>query len=184
MTITGLPQIFHENKNKLETCGFARTGVEVKVLESGEIVTRSDCVMAGYWDNPEATAQTLRGGWLHTGDIGRMDEQGFLTILDRSKDMIISGGSNIYPREIEEVLLRHPAVAECSVVGRPHPEWGEEVVAFIVLSSGSKITPKELDALCLESIARFKRPKDYRFVDSLPKNNYGKVLKTELRKRL
>ena len=98
--------------------------------------------------------------------------------------MIISGGSNIYPREIEEVLLRHPAVAECSVVGRAHPEWGEEVVAFVVLRGGAPLAPQELDALCLENIARFKRPKDYRFVDALPKNNYGKVLKTELRKRL
>ena len=185
MTITGLPQSFHESKNKLETCGYARTGVEVTVLESGEIVTRSDCVMAGYWDNPEASAQALRGGWLYTGDIGRMDEQGFLTILDRSKDMIISGGSNIYPREIEEVLLRHPAVAECSVVARPHPEWGEEVVAFVVLKKElQKMEIQELDALCLSNIARFKRPRDYRFVESLPKNNYGKVLKTELRKRL
>jgi long-chain acyl-CoA synthetase len=182
MTITGLPQSFHERKIRLETCGYARTGVEVKVLESGEIVTRSDCVMAGYWENPEATAKALQGGWLHTGDIGRMDEQGFLTILDRSKDMIISGGSNIYPREIEEVLLRHPAVAECSVVGRAHADWGEEVVAFIVRKS--PVTPHELDALCLENIARFKRPKEYRFVEALPKNNYGKVLKTELRKRL
>jgi len=185
MTITGLPQAFHEQRLKLETCGYARTGVEVKVLESGEIVTRSDCVMAGYWNNPEATAQTLSGGWLHTGDIGRMDEQGFLTILDRSKDMIISGGSNIYPREIEEVLLRHPAVAECSVVGRPHAEWGEEVVAFVVLKNRDlKMEKQELDVLCLSSIARFKRPREYRFVDALPKNNYGKVLKTELRKRL
>ncbi|MEO8143584.1 MAG: AMP-binding protein [Betaproteobacteria bacterium] len=184
MTITGLPQEFHQERMKLETCGYARTGVEVKVLESGEIVTRSDCVMAGYWGNPDATGQALRGGWLHTGDIGSMDAQGFLTIHDRSKDMIISGGSNIYPREIEEVLLRHPAVAECSVVGKPHPEWGEEVVAFIVLSFNAKTTPQELDALCLASIARFKRPRDYRFVAALPKNNYGKVLKTELRKRL
>jgi long-chain acyl-CoA synthetase len=185
MTITGLPQVFHENRTKLESCGYARTGVEVKVLDSGEIVTRSDCVMAGYWDNPEATAQALRGGWLHTGDIGRMDERGFLTLLDRSKDMIISGGSNIYPREIEEVLLRHPAVAECSVVGRPHPEWGEEVVAFVVLKKEFlNVKAQELDQLCLSNIARFKRPRDYRFVDSLPKNNYGKVLKTELRKRL
>jgi long-chain acyl-CoA synthetase len=182
MTITGLPQEFHRNREKLESCGYARTGVEVKVLESGEIVTRSDCVMAGYWGNPEATAKTLAGGWLHTGDVGRIDEQGFLTILDRSKDMIISGGSNIYPREIEEVLLRHPAVSECSVVGRPHAEWGEEVVAFVVRKS--QVEARDLDALCLENIARFKRPKDYRFVDSLPKNNYGKVLKTELRKRL
>jgi long-chain acyl-CoA synthetase len=182
MTITGLPQEFHARKDRLETCGYARTGVEVRVLESGEIVTRSDCVMAGYWENPEATAQALRGGWLHTGDIGRMDEQGFLTILDRSKDLIISGGSNIYPREIEEVLLRHPGVLECSVVGRPHPEWGEEVVAFIV--ANAEIKPEELDLICLSNIARFKRPREYRFIEALPKNNYGKVLKTELRKRL
>ena len=184
MTITGLPQEFHRSREKLESCGYARTGVEVKVLESGEIVTRSDCVMAGYWGNPDATAKTLAGGWLHTGDVGRIDEQGFLTILDRSKDMIISGGSNIYPREIEEVLLRHPAVAECSVVGRPHAEWGEEVVAFVVLKNNLFIEKNDLDELCLANIARFKRPRDYRFVDSLPKNNYGKVLKTELRKRL
>ncbi|HKU46330.1 MAG TPA: long-chain fatty acid--CoA ligase [Burkholderiales bacterium] len=192
MTITGLPQAFHERKLHLETCGFARTGVEVKVVdedgrelppgEVGEIVTRSDCVMAGYWKNPEASASTLRGGWLHTGDLGSMDAGGFLTIKDRSKDMIISGGANIYPREIEEVLLRHPAVAECSVVGRPHAEWGEEVVAFIVQKT--PVSGAELDHLCLENIARFKRPRDYRFVDALPKNNYGKVLKTELRKLL
>ena len=182
MTITGLPQDFHQRKLDLETCGFARTGVEVKVLESGEIVTRSDCVMAGYWGNAEATARTLAGGWLHTGDVGTMDERGFLTIRDRSKDMIISGGSNIYPREIEEVLLRHPAVAECSVVGRPHPEWGEEVVAFLV--TRKTVSREELEKLCLDNIARFKRPREYRFVDSLPKNNYGKVLKTELRRRL
>jgi acyl-CoA synthetase (AMP-forming)/AMP-acid ligase II len=192
MTITGLPQSDHAARHKLESCGYARTGVEVRVVddedrdlppgEVGEILTRSDCVMAGYWANPQATAQTLRSGWLHTGDLGSIDQAGYLTIRDRSKDMIISGGSNIYPREIEEVLLRHPAVAECSVVGRPHPEWGEEVVAFIVRRGG--VTAQELDALCLEHIARFKRPRDYRFVDALPKNNYGKVLKTELRKLL
>jgi acyl-CoA synthetase (AMP-forming)/AMP-acid ligase II len=158
---------------------------ELPAGETGEIVTRSDCVMAGYWRNPEATAKALRGGWLHTGDVGSMDARGFLTIRDRSKDMIISGGSNIYPREIEEVLLRHPAVAECSVVGRPHAEWGEEVVAFVVLERNCpRIESKELDDLCLENIARFKRPREYRFVESLPKNNYGKVLKTELRRRL
>jgi long-chain acyl-CoA synthetase len=192
MTITGLPQSEHQRKNKLESCGFARTGVEVRIFseedeellagEIGEIVTRSDCVMGGYWKNPEATAKTLRGGWLHTGDLGSLDAEGFLTIKDRSKDMIISGGANIYPREIEEVLLRHPAVAECSVVGRPHAEWGEEVIAFVV--KRSDVLPAELDSLCLENIARFKRPRDYRFVEALPKNNYGKVLKTELRKLL
>jgi len=192
MTITGLPQAFHSKEfaEKLSSCGFARTGVEVATFnekgeplpagEVGEIVTRSDCVMAGYWKNPQATAKALRGGWLHTGDVGSLDEAGFLTIRDRSKDMIISGGANIYPREIEEVLLKHPAVAECSVVGRPNPEWGEEVVAFVVTKN--KITTQELDDLCLQNIARFKRPREYRFVDSLPKNNYGKVLKTELRK--
>jgi long-chain acyl-CoA synthetase len=190
MTITGLPQADHAARRRLETCGFARTGVDVRVAdgedrdlppgEVGEILTRSDCVMAGYWRDPEATAQTLRGGWLHTGDLGSLDEGGYLTIRDRSKDMIISGGANIYPREIEEVLLRHPAVAECSVIGRPHPEWGEEVVAYVVRRGA--VSPQELDALCLEHIARFKRPREYRFVDGLPKNNYGKVLKTELRR--
>jgi len=192
MTITGLSQSLHEKKIHLETCGLARTGVEVKILdeedgelppgEIGEIATRSDCVMAGYWNNPEASAKTLRGGWLHTGDLGSLDAEGFLTIKDRSKDMIISGGANIYPREIEEVLLRHPAVAECSVVGRPHPEWGEEVVAFVV--ARKNVSAENLEQLCLENIARFKRPREYRFVESLPKNNYGKVLKTELRKQV
>ena len=192
MTITGLPQAFHASKRHLETCGFARTGVEVAIFddegpatlppgEVGEIVTRSDCVMAGYWKNPEATAKALRGGWLHTGDVGSLDAEGFLTIKDRSKDMIISGGANIYPREIEEVLLRHPAVAECSVVGRPHAEWGEEVVAFIVCREVDP-EPRSWMRLCLDNIARFKRPREYRFVEALPKNNYGKVLKTELRK--
>jgi long-chain acyl-CoA synthetase len=192
MTITGLPQEFHRLKKNLETCGYARTGVEVKIFddqdkelppgEVGEIVTRSDCVMKGYWQNPDATAKAKRGGWLHTGDVGSLDAEGFLTIKDRSKDMIISGGANIYPREIEEVLLRHPAVGECSVVGRPHPEWGEEVIAFIVRKSS--VDTAELDTLCLDNIARFKRPREYRFVEALPKNNYGKVLKTELRNLL
>ena len=192
MTITGLSQDFHRQRAKLESCGLARTGVEVKIVdeadrdlpagEVGEIVTRSDCVMAGYWKNPEATREALRGGWLHTGDLGSLDAEGFLTIRDRSKDLIISGGANIYPREIEEVLLRHPAVAECAVVGRPHAEWGEEVVAFVV--SRESVDAAELGALCLDHIARFKRPREYRFVDALPKNNYGKVLKTELRKLL
>jgi acyl-CoA synthetase (AMP-forming)/AMP-acid ligase II len=192
MTITGLPQLFHEKRQHLESCGLPRTGCEVSIFdendkelpagEIGEIVTRSDCVMKGYWNNPEATVRALRGGWLHTGDVGSMDAQGFLTIKDRSKDMIISGGANIYPREIEEVLLRHPAVAECSVVGRPHPEWGEEVIAFVVRKKS--VSPEDLEKLCLDNIARFKRPREYRFVEALPKNNYGKVLKTELRKLL
>jgi long-chain acyl-CoA synthetase len=200
MTITGLTCRMHADEahprwhDRLGSCGVARTGVRVRVVddhdrelpagEVGEVVTKSDCVMEGYWQNPEANAETLRGGWLHTGDLGSFDEDGFLTLRDRSKDMIISGGSNIYPREIEEVLLRHPNVVEVSVVGRPHREWGEEVVAFVVARPGTEVATNALDQLCLDHIARFKRPRLYRFVDALPKNNYGKVLKTELRKLL
>ena len=149
-----------------------------------EIVTRSDCVMRGYLGNPEATARALRAGWLWTGDLGCIDAEGFLTIKDRSKDMIVSGGANIYPREIEEVLLTHPGVAEVAVVGRPHPDWGEEAIAFVVPRAGAEVSQNELDRICLDNIARFKRPKGYRFVAALPKNNYGKILKTELRDRL
>ncbi|HEX8663211.1 MAG TPA: AMP-binding protein [Beijerinckiaceae bacterium] len=145
--------------------------------ETGEVICRGPSVMAGYWDNPEATAATLKGGWLHTGDVGSFDADGYLTLKDRSKDLIISGGSNIYPREVEEVLLQHPAVREVSVIGRPDPDWGEVVVAYVV----GEAAPEELDSLCLSRIARFKRPKAYVHLEALPKNNYGKVLKTELR---
>jgi long-chain acyl-CoA synthetase len=200
MTITGLNQRLHADgghprwRERLGSAGVPRTGVLVKVVdeddkelppgEVGEVITSSDCVMEGYWQNPEANAETLRGGWLHTGDLGSIDEEGFLTLRDRSKDMIISGGSNIYPREIEEVLLRHPDLVEASVVGRPHPDWGEEVVAFVVTRPGAQVGQAALDRLCLDHIARFKRPREYRFVEALPKNNYGKVLKTELRRLL
>jgi long-chain acyl-CoA synthetase len=145
--------------------------------ETGEVLCRGDVVMPGYWANPEASAATLRGGWLHTGDVGAFDAEGYLTLKDRSKDVIISGGSNIYPREVEEILLEHASVHEVSVIGRPDPEWGEVVVAYVV----GDAERGELDALCLNGIARFKRPKDYVFVSALPKNNYGKILKTELR---
>jgi long-chain acyl-CoA synthetase len=140
--------------------------------------------MTGYWRNPEATAHALRDAWLFTGDLGLLSADGFLTLKDRSKDLIISGGSNIYPREVEEVLLLHPDILEVSVVGRHHPDWGEEVVAFVVSREGKSLSAEELDSICLENIARYKRPKDYVFVEALPKNNYGKVLKTELRSRL
>jgi long-chain acyl-CoA synthetase len=145
--------------------------------EGGEILCRGDVVMSGYWRDEAASAATLNGGWLHTGDVGSFDADGYLTLKDRSKDLIISGGSNIYPREVEEVLLRHPLVREASVIGRPDREWGEIVVAYVV----GDVKPAELDALCLAEIARFKRPKDYVLVPALPKNNYGKILKTELR---
>ena len=146
--------------------------------EAGEVLCRG-VIMTGYWRNPEASAATLRGGWLHTGDVGAFDADGYLTLKDRSKDVIISGGSNIYPREVEEVLLQHAQVREVSVIGRPDPEWGEVVVAYVV----GEADRGELDALCLDGIAQFKRPKDYVFVSALPKNNYGKILKTELRER-
>jgi long-chain acyl-CoA synthetase len=182
---------------RIASVGVAQSLVEVRVAdhhgdtlptgEAGEVLVRGDTVMAGYWDNPAATASTLRGGWLWTGDVGTMDDDGFLTLKDRSKDLIISGGSNVYPREVEEVLLTHPAVSEVSVVGAPDAEWGEVIVAFVVATPGAGAAPaleRELDALCLARIARFKRPKTYRFVASLPKNHYGKVLKTALRAQL
>jgi long-chain acyl-CoA synthetase len=140
--------------------------------------------MRGYLDRPEATAAALAGGWLHTGDLGRLDAQGYLTLVDRSRDLIISGGSNIYPREIEEVLLRHPAVREAAVIGVPDPDWGEAAVAVVVAGADATRLEAELDALCLQHIARFKRPKRYVFVAELPKNATGKVLKRELRRRL
>ena len=140
-------------------------------------------MIPGYWQNPEATAKTIRNGWLKTGDVGQIDAAGFLSLMDRSKDMVISGGMNIYPREIEEILLTHPGVAECSVVGRPDPDWGEALVAFVVARDATA-NAQTLNHLCLQNLARFKRPKDWRFVDALPKNNYGKILKTDLRQLL
>ena len=179
---------------RLASVGVAQTPVELRVATSGgvtlptgevgEVLLRGDTVMSGYWRDPQATAAALRDGWLFTGDMGSLDEDGFLTLKDRSKDVIISGGSNIYPREVEEVLLLAPGVAEVAVVGAFDPEWGEIVVAFVVPQSGQAIDTAVLDALCLEHIARFKRPKRYQIVESLPKNNYGKVLKTALREQL
>jgi acyl-CoA synthetase (AMP-forming)/AMP-acid ligase II len=192
MTITGLRRADHLDADDavLGSVGYARSGVDVAVLRDdggqadvgqvGEIVCRGDVVMSGYWKNPQATAATLQNGWLHTGDMGSFDERGYLTLRDRSKDVVISGGSNIYPREVEEALLEHPGVVEAGVVGTKDEEWGEVVVAFIVGDVGSA----ELDTHLLDRIARFKRPKRYEFIDELPKNSYGKVLKRELRERL
>jgi long-chain acyl-CoA synthetase len=178
---------------RLVSVGIARTGIAMRVAdddgrplpagEIGEVLVRGDTVMSGYWNRPEASAETLRDGWLHTGDLGRMDEQGYLTLLDRKKDLIISGGMNIYAREIEEVLLAHPAVAEAAVIGVPDAEWGESVAAIVVAAAGAALDARELDRLCLAKIARFKRPKRYEFVAYLPKNAAGKVLKRELREK-
>jgi len=197
MTITALSTADHAGRDhprwraRMQGVGFPRTDVEVRVVdgddrevppgEAGEVVVRGRVVMAGYWEQPDETAETLRGGWLHTGDVGSFDEDGYLTLHDRSKDLIISGGMNIYPREVEEALMTHPGVRSVAVVGRPDPEWGEAVVAFVVEVDGAEVTVADLDRTCLERIARFKRPKEYHLVEALPTNNYGKVLKRELR---
>ena len=199
MTITAMGRelvadaIARGDDARLGSVGVAQTGIEVAIDTAGgglgEVLVRGPTVMRGYWRNPEATAKTLEGGWLHTGDIGALDADGFLTLKDRSKDLIISGGSNIYPREVEEALLRHPDVLEVAVIGRRHPEWGEEVVACVVPRHALPDAlararfEASLDALCLAQIARFKRPRAYAIVDELPKNSAGKVLKTELRGR-
>jgi long-chain acyl-CoA synthetase len=200
MTITALPRDILGDRDaptwaaRAASVGLPQSCVEVRVAdargnslppgESGEILVRGAPVMLGYWNNPEATAKTIQDGWLFTGDVGQLDEDGYLTLKDRSKDVIISGGTNIYPREVEEALLTHEAVREVSVVGAPNAEWGEDVVAFVVLDPERPISTAELDAYCLEQIARFKRPKRYVVVKDLPKNNYGKVLKNELRSQL
>jgi long-chain acyl-CoA synthetase len=197
MTITALSRANHMAADdpryleKLASVGTARSDLEVSIFdendsplpagEIGEVCVRGDVVMRGYWKNEQATNESLRDGWLHTGDMGTFDEEGYLTLKDRSKDVIISGGSNIYPREVEEILLKHEGVLEAAIIGRPHQDWGEEVVAFIVQKPDCKVQETELDQICLDHIARFKRPKEYRFVDALPKNNYGKILKTKLR---
>ena len=200
MCITGLARRWYAARSHprweqiIGSAGFPQSVVEVQIAdadgsalptgEAGEICVRGASVMKGYWEQPDATADALRGGWLHTGDVGSFDEDGFLTLMDRSKDLIISGGSNIYPREVEEVLLTHPAVAEVSVVGEPDPDWGENVVAFVVRRSGEDFDEAALDQHVTSQIARFKRPKRYILIDALPKSNYGKILKRELRDRL
>ena len=183
-----------EHSQRLASIGVAQTPVQIRITDAqghdlpigdvGEVLIKGDSVMAGYWRNPEATQAAIRDGWLFTGDMGCLDTHGFLTLKDRSKDLIISGGSNVYPREVEEVLLQAPGVSEVAVVGTPDAEWGEIIVAFVVAHRGATLTTEALDAFCLKEIARFKRPKRYELVDHLPKNNYGKVLKTELRHRL
>lgn len=205
MTITSLrkeyiSQIKHPRWfERISSVGRAQSLVEVRVVdeagkdlptgETGEIIVKGLTVMQGYWNNSAASANTLKNEWLWTGDMGSLDTDGFLTLKDRSKDLIISGGTNIYPREVEETLLEHPEVSEVSVIGAPDPEWGEIVVAVVspknaeILSSSEQqdSLAKELDQLCLEKIARFKRPKTYVWLKELPKNNYGKILKTALR---
>jgi acyl-CoA synthetase (AMP-forming)/AMP-acid ligase II len=159
-------------------------GNEVPRGEAGELWVCSPYQFSGYLNMPEATAAGRRGDWFVTGDIARQDEEGYVYLVDRKNDMVISGGENIYPREVEEVLLGHPAVAECGVTGAPHPYWGEAVTAFVVLRPGMQVAAEDLAALCRDRLSRYKVPKEIRFVAALPRNSMGKVLRRELRASL
>jgi long-chain acyl-CoA synthetase len=200
MTATVLPASDHadaaagDRPERLASAGYARPGMDVRILgdggtelatgEVGEVCVRGPAVMLGYWQRPEATAETLQDGWLHTGDLGRMDPNGYLYLLDRAKDLIITGGSNVYAVEVETVLAEHPGVREVAVVGVPDRTWGELVVAVVVTETGTDGAEAALGELCARSLAAYKRPRRYRFVDALPRNAYGKVLKRELRQQL
>jgi long-chain acyl-CoA synthetase len=153
------------------------------VGQPGELICRGANIMLGYWHQADATAQTLQDGWLHTGDIATMDADGYFSIVDRKKDMIIVSGFNVYPREVEEVLFRHPAVADASVVQYPDPYQGESVMAFVVLKQGMTATEQDIIDYCRSQIAVFKCPRKVIFRDELPKNNTGKVLRRELREQ-
>lgn len=197
MNITVLDRYQHsaltkeQDKRRLTSVGLPHFEIEIKIIaednsvasagKAGEICVRGDSVMLGYWCNEQATKDALQDGWLYTGDIGYLDEQGFLYLTDRSKDVIISGGTNIYPREVEEILLQHQDICEVSVIGVPDADWGEVVVAYVTPRKGSELNSEVLEQYCLEKMARFKRPKEYRFLDTLPKNSTGKILKTSLR---
>jgi long-chain acyl-CoA synthetase len=198
ITITGLPRQAHAEllaagDDRIGSVGQTRTDVEARVVDAddnelppgeiGEVVARGDVVMRGYWDNPEATEETLRGGWLHTGDVGTFDEDGYLFLLDRAKDVIISGGNNVYPREVEEVLVQVPGVANVVVLGVPHEYWGEAVHAVVQLDPGASVTEEQLVAHCADNLAGYKKPKGVDFVEQLPVSGYGKVLRREVREQ-
>jgi long-chain acyl-CoA synthetase len=153
---------------------------EVPQGEVGEIVIRGPNVMKGYWNRPDATAEAMRGGWFHSGDLAKVDEDGYFFIVDRKKDMIIRGGYNVYPREIEEVLYEHPAVAEAAVVAVPHAELGEEVGAAVALKAGAEASPEDLQAFVKERVAAYKYPRHVWLVGELPKGPTGKILKREI----
>jgi len=188
-----IPDGSEEEVKRLASCGRRAFNVEVKIVdeddnkvaagEVGEILAKGHNVMKGYWNMPEETAKTLRNGWLHTGDMGRMDDEGYIYIVDRKKDMIISGGENIYPKEIEEVLYTHPSILEAAVIGVPDEKWGEAVKAVVVLKEGEKVTEDEIIEFCKKNLAGYKKPKSVNFIDTLPRTPSGKVLKPELREK-
>ena len=182
-----------EEQKKLMSAGRPDIGVQVRIMDNGgndvppgevgEIAVRSKHVMVEYWHKPDETRGALINGWVHTGDMGYYDDEGYIYIVDRKKDMIVSGGENIYPREIEEILYRHPMVLEVAVIGIPDPYWVEKVHAVVVTKKGTSTTAEELIAFCKKHIASYKAPKSVEFVDSLPKNPAGKILKRELREK-
>ena len=182
-----------QERRRLASCGRPALGVTFALLDEedrpvsrggvGEICVRGDYAMTGYWKDPEATAGTMRGGWVHTGDLATEDEDGFIYIVDRKKDMIISGGYNIYPAEIERVLCLHPGVAEAMVIGVPDDRWGEAVKALIVMRPGERADAAEFVRFTRDRIASYKKPKYVEVVDELPKNMRGKILRREIRDR-
>jgi acyl-CoA synthetase (AMP-forming)/AMP-acid ligase II len=181
-----------EDQKVLLSCGQPCLGVRVRIVndkgedveagEVGEIIVRGN-IMLEYWKKPEETQEVVKGGWLHTGDMGHYDERGFVYIVDRKKDMIVSGGENIYPREVEEILYQHPAIKEGAIIGIPDPYWVEKAHAVVVLKEGANLTSEELIDFVRKRIARYKAPKSVEFVESLPKTPSGKILKRELRKK-
>jgi acyl-CoA synthetase (AMP-forming)/AMP-acid ligase II len=182
-----------KEQRKLTSAGRPDIGVQVRIVDNkgndvepgevGEIIVRSKHIMVGYWHKPEETKEALINGWVHTGDMGYYDDEGYIYIADRKKDMIISGGENVYPREVEEILYRHPAVLEAAVIGVPDPYWVEKVHAVVVTRKGVSTADEELIAFCKKHIAGYKVPKTVEFVASLPKNPAGKILKKELREK-
>jgi len=199
ISITHLPKEEHVWKNdpdrerRLASAGREFSGVQVKIVddedrflgpnETGEVVTRSDLVMTGYWNQPEKTEEALRGGWLHTGDIGYLDEGGYLFLVDRKHDKIITGGLNVFPREVEEIIATHPAVAQVAVFGVKDKYWGDIVTAAVVVRGGHRLSENELSEFCKQRVAGYKCPKKFHFMVDLPKNLYGKVLRKELKKQ-
>ena len=200
ITITHLPRNEHivngdpKQSKRLASAGREYPGVRIRIVndndeelrpgEIGEVVTRSDLVMRGYWKQPDKTKEALKGGWLHTGDIGYLDEDGYLYLVDRKHDKIITGGLNVYPREVEEILAMHPAIAEACVFGAKDNFWGEAVTAAVVIREGMKLTEEQLKSFCREKLAGYKRPKKFHFMDNLPKNPYGKLLRKDLKNML
>lgn len=178
---------------RLRSVGREITNVRLKIVdekgreagpeEPGEIIVRGDHVMKGYWKNPQATAEKIRDGWFHTQDIGKKDAEGYVYLLDRKGDLIISGGFNVYPKEVEEVLNQHPGVEECAVIGVPHEKWGEAVKALVVAKPGAGVSEKELIDFCSDKVAGYKKPKSVDFVGELPRTAFGKVSKKDLREK-